>query len=137
MRPAAGAGGDRTFVADGLQALRGVLGVFRREIDADVTAAEAFGGDGGGAAADERVEHDFAGVAAGHDDAHEQGFGHLAAVEAGPFLNVPQTRGEFVPHVVGQAAERVGPQILVLRVPGAGEAQVLVVERERSASLVK
>ena len=50
------------------------------DVDTDPAAVEALGGDGGGAAAAEGVEDDVALVAAGVDDALQQGLGLLGGV---------------------------------------------------------
>ena len=50
------------------------------DVDAEPAAAEAVGGVDGGAAAAEGVEHDVAGVAAGADDAFEEGERFLGGV---------------------------------------------------------
>ena len=54
------------------------------DVDADPAAAQLLGGGDGRAAAAERVEHHVAGVAAGLDDALQQGEGFLGGV-AEPF----------------------------------------------------
>ena len=72
-----GAGGDVAVVE---QAAHGLLEAhvdqldgFRGYVDADPLAAQLVGGDAGGGAAAEGVENDVALVAAGLDDAFEEG----------------------------------------------------------------
>ena len=70
---------DDAVVVAGAQAVAVLQAVLHEgdaevgDVDAEPAAAEAVGGVDGGAAAAEGVEHDVAGVAAGADDAFEEG----------------------------------------------------------------
>ena len=58
-------------------------------VDADPAAFQAFGHVQGGAAAAEGVQHQVAFVAAGPDDALQQGFGFLGGVAEAFFGRAP------------------------------------------------
>ena len=80
------------------------------DVDAEPAAAEALGGVDGGAAAAEGVEHDVAGVAAGADDALEEGKGFLGGV-AEAFLGVGGYFWRFLSKYPRRLVSTMGPVI--------------------------
>ena len=101
------AGGDVAVVE---QAAHGLLEAhvdqldgFRGYVDAYPLAAQLVGGDAGGGAAAEGVENDVALIAAGLDDAFEQGQGFLGWV-ADTFVSLRVNRRNVDPYVVGNSA---------------------------------
>ncbi len=124
-----------------------LVGVIFGELEAEEAAVEFFGDDEGGAAAAEGFEDGVAGVGGGFDDAAEELFGHLAAVEAGAFFEGAADAGEVPdvffggeavggvlgaedPGVIGKAAFGVGAGVGVDELAGGGDADGVVVEGE-------
>jgi hypothetical protein len=75
----------------GIGAMGGKGEVRQSEFDADEVASEADAGDGGGAAAEEGVEDEVAGVGGGEDAAFDEGDGFLGGVFAVGFFGVARS----------------------------------------------